>query len=207
MSIRSEHTGVVVAIDDPLMKGRLSVECPTIVAGDVLEWCDPEFEFTDTIGRAGAFFIPNVGSQVTVTIDDEEDSEVMGLNPRWKCTLYPTDTIPEVFLTNYPQRRGWVTSAGHILYFDDTDDELTFYYKHPSGTELTVNNNGEIHIGTGATEAIPLGDTLQTLLSGMKTAYDTHTHPDPVSGNTGVPSAAFPTVDDSMKSSKHKVES
>lgn len=223
MPKREEHTGVIVDNDDPEKRGRVSVECPTIVAGDTLEWAEPEFAFVDSSKQAGSFFVPNIGSQVTVTIEAEDDSEVMGLDARWRCTIYPIDSIPEVFRENYPKRHGWVTAEGHILYFDDTEDQQTYYYKHPTGTEIIVDNDGSIqlkpasgqsvNIGSDSLEPLVLGDQLSSLLSSMKTTFDSHIHTAPAGGGptTGpefpaLTPTSFPTVDSSILSTNHKVE-
>jgi hypothetical protein len=186
MPKREEHIGIITDNNDPDKRGRVSVECPTIVAGDSLEWTEPEFHFIDSSKTAGAFFVPNIGSQVVISIESEDDSEVMGLDARWKCAVYPIDKVPDVFKENYPNRRGWVTGAGHILYFDDTEDQQTFYYKHPSGTEITVDNSGNINlkptsgmavnIGTATLESMVKGDALKTLLDALILWVNGHSH-------------------------------
>jgi hypothetical protein len=212
MPKREEHHGVITDNNDPEKRGRVSVNCPTLVAGDIYEWVEPEFHFVDSSQQAGSFFVPNIGSQIVLSVEAEEDSQVMGLVPRWKCAIYPLDSVPEVFKQNYPNRRGWVTKEGHILYFDDTGDDLQFYYEHPSGTKITVNHDGDIIlnttgsqsvlIGGGATEAIPLGNVLKTLLDDMKTVFDTHSH----AAHGAVPVTLFPAVTNAILSDHHKVE-
>lgn len=186
MPKKEYHTGVVRANDtDPMKRGVLVVECPTLVHGETIE-ASPSFHFVDSSARAGSFWIPNVGSQVEVEIEAEEDSEVLGLDPKWKCDVYPEGTVPEVFQTNYPNRRGWVTKEGHILYFDDTEDELVFYYEHPTGTKFYIDNDGEVHfdvpagkkvyVGRDANHPISRGDILETYLEGLKDWIQDHIH-------------------------------
>jgi len=218
MTTKEYHEGYVTDNSDPQKRGRLSVVCQSIVAGEVLEWVEPTFPFTDSEGQAGWFFVPNIGSSVTVEINSGHEAEVNDLQPKWRCDLYPDGSFPEEFEDNYPQRRGFKTKEGHYLYFDDTEGSLEFLYHHPSGTEIFVSNDGQIElrpasgqsvlVGGGATEKIPLGNVLKTLLEDIKTAYDTHTH---TGGNggmvaTGVPSVSFPPVTDSILSTLHKVE-
>jgi len=216
MPKKEKHWGIVVDNEDPEKRGRLIVQCDTIAEGDVLEWIEPSFHFVDSDDQvqAGCFWVPNPGALVEVEIEAEDDSEANDLDPHWKCCLYPNDAVPAVFRENYPQRRGWVTRAGHILYFDDTDGELSFYYEHPSGAKITVDNDGNIrldtdasvYIGRDANESIALGDTLKDLLSNMKIAYDSHTHEVAAFGTSDPPSAMFPTVTDSILSDNHKVK-
>ena len=215
MPAREEHTGIVRDNNDPELRGRLLVEAPTIVSGETLGWVGSEFHYVDSAQLSGWFGVPSINSQITVTIESEEDAEVNGLEPRWKCDVYPVGTLPEVFRTNYPERQGFATRAGHQFIFDNTEDTHEFFYRHPTGAEILVNNDGVIKLtpasgqsvligGDAATEQIPLGNVLKALLEGMKNKYDGHTH----NGSVPVPAASelFPTVDDSILSDNHKVE-
>jgi len=215
MPPRLEHTGIVRDNNDPELRGRLLIEAPEIVSGESLGWVEPRFEFVDSVNSSGSLFIPDIGATVTVTIESDEFAEVNGLDPRWVCDVYPVGTLPEEFRQNYPNRYGWVTRGGHILIFDNTENELEFYYKHSSGAEIRVTNDGVIKLtpasgqgvlvgGDAATEQLVLGNELKVLLTLMKTRYDGHTHNAsvPVPG----PSELFPTVDDTILSENHKVE-
>lgn len=215
MPKKEYYTGIVIDNEDPKMRGRLQIECPEIVHGETMAgWVEPTFHFVDSDQQAGAIWIPNVNAVVTVEIEAEEESEVTSLEPKWRCDVYPDDSVPEAFRTNYPQRRGWVTAAGHILYFDDTDDQLEFRYEHPSGAYVQINNDGQViiepasgqgvKVGEGATEAMVLGDVLDTYLGNVKTWLDALTLP--VAGTTaGPPSVPSPTKPDFL-SDDNKVE-
>lgn len=217
MGRKEKHWGIVIDNQDPEARGRLIVQCDTIAEGDVLEWVEPSFHFVDSDKdtSAGAFWVPNPGAIVEVEIEAEDDSEGLDLDPRWKCCLYSEGQVPEEFQDNYPNRRGWKTRAGHLFYFDDTEDSLTFYYEHPTGTTITVNNDGHIHIGLDATEHMVHGDILETFLNDLKSWLDGHVHiagslldslGAPVTGSTGAPASGSTTVPSDLLSEKHKVE-
>jgi hypothetical protein len=206
MPKKKYHSGIVRDNDDPLMRGRLMVECPDIAYGQTMPWAEPKMHFVDSEMRAGAFWIPNINSVVELEIEDEEDSEANDLLPKWKCDVYPEGTVPEIFQTNYPQRRGWVTAAGHIMYFDDTEGQLIFKLIHPTGTELVIDNDGNIHIGSESnTEPLVHGTVLNTFLTDLRTWLNLLTLP--VAGAVaGPPSAPPPPIPGNLNSSKHTVE-
>jgi hypothetical protein len=231
MPKKEYHSGIVRDVDDPLKRGRLIVECPDVAYGQTLPWADPKMCFVDSEMQAGSFWIPNVGAVVEVEIESEEDSEANSLEPKWKCDVYPEGTVPEIFQTNYPQRRGWVTAAGHILYFDDTEGQLEFKYIHPTGTELVVTNDGQMQltpvsgqsvlIGGEADEQIPRGNILDTFLDALKVWADAHTQPvtgtaaagtppadhvHAVTGTAAAPSSASTAVPSNLLSDYHKVK-
>lgn len=215
MPRKEYHEGIVRDNNDPQKRGRLLVESPTIVSGETLDWAEPKFPFVDSHESAGWFFLPSVGSSVTVEIEAEDDSEANGLGPKWECDLYPEGTVPEEFQENYPERRGLKTKSGHILMFDDTEDQLTFTYRHPSGTEIFVNNDGRIELKPAAGQSVFVGeDADQFLMRGgntmdylrdIRSAFNLHTHVEtgPV---TETPSTSFADPPDSLLSEYHKVK-
>ena len=213
---RETHYGIVVDNADPEKRGRLKVECPTMVTGETLEqWIEPKFHFVDSATSSGCFFVPSIRSSVTVEIDDSQFSQVSSFEGRWICEIYPLDSVPDVFKENYPNRRGWVTGEGHQFYFDDTEGELEIHIVHSSGTEIFISNDGDIVlkpasgksvlIGDGAGEAIPLGDSLKSHIDSMVNAFNTHTHTIP-GGSTGTPSGMMTEVPSSALSQDHKVK-
>lgn len=205
MSKKEYHRGIIRDNEDPEKRGRLIVECSTIVCGEALgDWIDPQFHFIDSSAKAGAFWVPNIGSDVTVEIESEPDSEATGLEPRWRCEVYPQDSVPDEFTENYPNRRGWKTKAGHLLYFDDTDDSNEFLYQHPTGTKIYINNDGDIQlvtkdgsrinilnsgnielyptgsnsvlIGGGANQQLVLGNLLLSYIDSLVNFINSHVH-------------------------------
>jgi hypothetical protein len=217
MPTRETHEGYVTDNNDPEKRGRLKVRCQTIVAGEDLDWVEPSFPYVDSEGSGGWIFIPEIGSSITVTINTGDEYQVTDLQPRWKCDLIPEGSFPEDFEDNYPKRRGFATPGGHVLYFDDTEDSQTMLYKHPSGTEIFVSDSGQIElrptgnesvlIGAGATEEIPLGTQLKSLLELMKTTFDGHVHlAGTPPGNTDIPTTLFPHVTRAILSDNHKVK-
>jgi hypothetical protein len=216
MPKKEKYWGVVVDNQDPELRGRLVINCPDIVRGDVLDWVDPGFHFVDSAHSAGAVWIPSVGSDVEVEIEAEDDSEVSSLEPKWICNIYPYGTLPEEFQTNYPNRRGWKTKSGHVLFFDDTEDNLEFRLIHPSGTNLVVDNDGNVQInaasgkniliGDGADQFLVRGDELNTWITTvLKTIYNAHTH-SYTGGTTGTPSAPLTDPPSTILSSSNKVK-
>jgi hypothetical protein len=159
MGVKEVHEGCIVRDNnDPQKRGRLIVECPTIVTGESLgDWMEPTFHFVDSVNSCGSFFIPSVGSIVSVEVESGSEAQVNGLMPKWRCDVYPTDTIPTEFLENYPERRGWKTRSGHVMFFDDTDGEHVFQYTHPTGNEIYVEDDGTVTIHTTAASSIRFG--------------------------------------------------
>ena len=162
MGIKEVHDGCIVRDNnDPQRRGRLIVECPTIASGENMgDWMEPMFHFVDSVGTCGSFWVPNVGSLVSVEVESGSEAQVNGLRPKWRCDVYPTDTVPEEFRENYPERRGWKTRAGHLFYFDDTGGQLEFLYHHPTGSEINVDNDGKVTIATDGAGSIRFGSYL-----------------------------------------------
>jgi hypothetical protein len=176
MGIKEVHEGCIVRDnDDPQKRGRLIVECPTIVTGESIgDWMEPSFAFVDSVNNCGMFFIPSVGSIVSVEIESGSEAQANGLMPKWRCDVYPTDTVPEEFQENYPDRRGVATRSGHIFYFDDTDNTRELYYRHPQGTEIYVDNDGNTIIENDHDDSIYLGSATAIYHAVLGEAYFEH---------------------------------
>lgn len=218
----TRNIGRVTDNNDPLKIGRLKIECPNLVAGDTLEWILPSFHYVDSANEAGCFWVPNIDSMVEVFFEtDVPETADIQSRLRWKCGVYPLDKVPSEFIEegHYPQRRGWKTAAGHVFYFDDTDDNLDFVYQHPSGTSIKVDNDGNIHLSAGSGKSVLVGqdadqklvrgDNLESYFegaSGLRVAFNTHTHLESGGGTTGTPSTNFVSFPANALSDDHKVK-
>lgn len=210
----------VMSIDDPEQRGRITVACSGLMGDEETEmpfWIDPDLQW-------GWFVIPDVGETVNIIADnDPSRDEIFGqstidsLKLSWDGTRQWTDEetedqiesrpIPEVFKTNYGKRRGFVTPAGHMLLFDDTEgkekieiswDQIKIVLNEEK-IEISTSGNVEINANTvdvkggtvnlldGADEKVIRGDS-------FKTTFDNHTHPTGM-GPSGVPTSPMPSSD------------
>ena len=185
MAQKEYHTGVVTDNQDSEKRGRLCVACPELLSNDTLEWVEPTFTFVDSSKNAGFFAIPSVGSQVEVEIDAEPDAEINGLNPKWRCAIYPNNTVPTDFESDYPNRMGFVSGTGRIftIVCDDirfgTSDatehavlgdafmsDLNAYLAADITFFTMLAGSGLPLIATGATARKTAAETLQGQLNG-----------------------------------------
>lgn len=133
-TIQERHIALVLDVDDPEVRGRVTVRCDTLLGdGQQLPfWVEPDPVAlggqSDGSVDAGVWFFPTPGMQVelVVTIGHERDqtpgqASMDAPSVRWRpARLTDLDSIPETMKTNYPDRRGWTTPAGHYWLFDDS---------------------------------------------------------------------------------------
>ena len=137
--------GVVIDNKDPTFKQRVRVSIPNLLEGKSsdLPWIGPSvqssFGVTDTAVTVG---VPAIGSIVTVTFQDGDLNFGM-YDSSLHTARMPT---PSEFVTNYPDRRGWLDPAGNLCYIDVTDGQVVFYLKHKSGTTFTVSDGGAVTV-------------------------------------------------------------
>lgn len=145
--VTERHEAVVTSIEDEENRGRIEVACVGIGADPttpIAVLCEPAHDW-------GWFYIPDVGETVEVEVVVSSDrDQVWGeatleaMSPVWRSKRFLTDAkleededgsvprpIHDDFLsTNYGKRRGFCTPWGHVLLFDDTEDDARIYITH-----------------------------------------------------------------------------
>jgi len=150
--ITERHVGTVTDNADPEFRGRLKVRCDTLLATgqEFPFWIEPSpialAGQADGTTDAGVWYLPTAGTPVVlhVTVGHELDevpgeTAVAGPEVRWSpSTLTDLDSFPTPLLTNYPERRGWVTPRGSGFFFDDTDEAEVFAVAVDEGDGVNV---------------------------------------------------------------------
>lgn len=148
-----KHIAVVANTDDPDKRFRIKVKCAAILGSeDVVlnRWVEPAFHW-------GMVLLPDVGEQVEIEVysgsdKDEVEGQSFLENPdiRWRGTRYQgPDAYEGMFTeTNYGKRRGFVTPAGHLLMFDDTEGaekiNLVWHNAENGYAMFSMNEDGSV---------------------------------------------------------------
>lgn len=137
--------GVCVDNKDPKRIGRIKVRVP-IIYGNIptkdLPWAEPSFPYT--FQDQGFFFIPEVGALISVMFLNGSK-----IRPVWLGGIHRPDeaVAPQVAVEkdfgDYPERKVLKTKTGFIM-FDD--DGKYMQLKHKCGSEIILDNNGDIMI-------------------------------------------------------------
>lgn len=203
-TLQETHYALVTDNNDPEKRGRLLVKSQSLTGADfqLPDWVEPGGAAYASTKNGATLFVPAIGSTVELVADvhdtefDDMPNERFLQNPsiKWRpATLTAADgpmPLPADLATNYPERRGIITPAGHQLIFDDTSGELIV--KSKAGSTMVFKANGDIvlkspvKIGEGATELMILGNAFMTL-------YNAHTHPTGV-GPSGPPVVLMSTT-------------
>lgn len=146
----SIHIGKVVSNADPSKGGGLKVQVDELVEGTSIdsEYIPPCFPFAGS--GVGFFFVPAVGDQVQVEVEEDPERSVEHMGARWRAVLYNSvDKIPTEFQSDYPNRMG-VKVGDLVLLFDQTKDIVS----------IVIPNGGKVTLGLeAASHAVVHGDT------------------------------------------------
>lgn len=158
--IEETHTATVTSTDDPEQRLRIRCSCVGILAdedGELPMWIEPELDW-------GWVLIPDVGEIVEIVVSAQDitddsfgQSSIDAPNVRWRGARHWSDRadgenprpVPNDFKTNYGKRRGFVTPAGHIFLFDDTNGAEKINISHYSQKDqkhsfISIDEDGSI---------------------------------------------------------------
>jgi hypothetical protein len=207
--------GTVVATDKDAPDGKLErvkAIIPGLFEGDIstLPWITKATGGGYPNAKDGAFGsceVPPIGSLVWVQLQEGDPHY-----PAYVGFPQSSASMVAIFLTSYPNKRGYKDAAGNIFVVDSTSGSQTFDYTHKSGTHFHIADDGSLTvsvvkdttISTQGSTNILSGDsttlTTPTLLIHGNTIFngtmianghkidETHTHYDPESSDplTGV---------------------
>jgi len=146
-----KYRGFVKDNQDPDKRGRLRLTVPSALGEAVTGWALPCVPFGG-LKDQGWFAVPEPGAQVWVEFEEGELS-----NPIWTGTFWQkAEDVPEEGALDEPTTRVFKTPSGHVLQFDDKEDEERFRLLHPSEAEWSIDPKGTVTFTDAADNTITL---------------------------------------------------
>lgn len=112
------YRATVTRNDDPEKRGRILARAPGVghdIAPNI--WIDPAFPFAG--GDHGTFWPPEVGDSVRVAFENGNPGEPVIYLGGWFGKDEPPVEVSYTEADGRPERRGFVTRAGHTFVFND----------------------------------------------------------------------------------------
>lgn len=134
------YRGRVVNVDDPYGAGRIKVRVYGVYDGvtdEQLPWAIFADPFMGGQEGFGGYFVPDVGNDVWVFF--EEGNHML---PVYFAGAPARPHGPDERGT--PPNRVLRTRAGHLIELDDSDGNNRIHIHHSSGTEVTIDDEGNI---------------------------------------------------------------
>ena len=142
-----KYRGFVTANEDPQRRARVRMHIPSVLGDQESDWALPCSPFGGA-GGYGFFAVPEPGAQLWVEFEEGDVHR-----PIWTGTFWlQSDDVPEQAARNKPTTRLLQTPAGHILQFDDQDNQERFRLHHPADAEIVIDPHGGIAL-TDANDA------------------------------------------------------
>lgn len=187
----SIYRGEVVNNNDLLKKGRIQIKVFGIfdeIPDEALPWAIYADPFMGGGSDSGGFFIPDEGDKVWCFFENGDHHQPVYFAGSPSAMDFPdesTETSHEETqgAVEYPKNRVFKTKSGHILEFDDSEGNQRITIKHKSGTQYTMQDNGDVyeHI-TGNRKTLIDGDD-ETIITGDKTVTVTGDSTETISGS------------------------
>jgi len=169
--ISGNHRGLVVDNIDPLKQNRIRIRVHGFFDGvedSHLPWAAAAFPLLTGSGAGfGWFGVPAIGATVFCFFEQGDYNQPVYFAEA-PDGIHGHPTIAD---TNYPNRRGFRTSAGHIIYVDDEDDEILV--EHSSGAQLSITGTVLKLLKDGASIQIDSSSNISITSSGSVTITGT----------------------------------
>jgi hypothetical protein len=147
----AETIGTVVDNNDPRKAQRVRLEIPGLFDPSNMEslpWiqCEPTLFGGGSGNNYGGIMVPAIGARLRVTFPiingvlDQRNGRVVG------AVMVPLDagTLPEELTLNYPNRQGFITPSGVLVYIDNATGE--FMIRSRQGTGYHCDEEGNLNI-------------------------------------------------------------
>ncbi len=134
-----KYRGFVVDNDDPQKRARLKLRVPSVLGEAESDWALPCLPFGGAAGH-GFFAVPEVGAQVWAEFEEGDIHR-----PVWVGTFWQQEQdVPEGAGISPPTTRLFRTPSGHVLQFDDKQDEEQIRLRHPKEATVVIDKDGAI---------------------------------------------------------------
>jgi hypothetical protein len=157
--------------NDPDKMGRLEVIVSQVSGTSPHpRWAWPSATMLSPGKDRGSLWLPETDDWIIVEFENGNPNY-----PMWRGAWHAKGELHADLKTNYPNRRGFVTKAGHQLIFDDTSGSEKIIVKHSSGIDIVFEAN-KITMGGGSHPLLLADDFLDDLkqfLSDLSTLLGT----------------------------------
>jgi uncharacterized protein involved in type VI secretion and phage assembly len=150
-----KYRAFVIDNEDPEKRGRLRLHIPSALGDAETGWALPCFPFGGGPSY-GWFAVPDVQAQVWAEFEEGDINRPIWTGVFWQDG---NDAPPGAAKTP-PTTRIFQTPSGHIMQFDDEKDKESFRLFHPSGTEVSIDKDGNLVLldTSGANVTLHAGD-------------------------------------------------
>lgn len=139
-----KYRGLVQEVGEGENLGKIKVRVPEVYGEgetDLSPWALPCVPFAGQ--DHGLVVLPEVGDGVWIEVEAGDISR-----PIWSGCWWGSDELPE---PGAPQVRALITTAGHKLVLDDSENRVQLL--HAGGAELTLTEN-DITLKIGSTQIV-----------------------------------------------------
>ena len=167
----------VVNNQDPDKLGRIRVSSEMLGTDEYPAWLRPQFPLAGD--GWGIFYVPNVNDIVEIEVTDSPQPSGV----YYAVSYSLSRPVPPDLTRFYPERRGFISPEGHMVYFDKSSIVLA----DKDGNKITFQHKNIVFSiveklileGTAGAEPAVIGQTFLAFFNAH-----THTHPQ---GPTGPP--------------------
>jgi uncharacterized protein involved in type VI secretion and phage assembly len=145
-----KYRGFVSDNKDPENLGRLRLRVPALLGEEVTAWALPCLPFGGQSGH-GFFTLPEIDAQVWVEFEAGDISK-----PIWTGTFWQASGDAPVDDQSEHSTRIFKTPKGHLIKFEDADDEEQVRIEHSTSANMDMDKNGTVALTDGGGAVVKL---------------------------------------------------
>lgn len=212
-----KHRGIVTDVEDPLMRGRIRAQVPSVLGDVVSGWALPCAPFTGA--DVGMYAIPKVGAGVWIEFEGGDPDYPIWTGGWWGDGELPTE---ETGKPTRPPQKIIKSEQGLVVTLDDDDSTITLSDGHGSNlvkisvlqgevrlesTMKTVVESPFIQLVENSSHPVVFGDLLLQYLNQLVAMFNAHLHVGQMAAGVlpvtpAPPAVPYPPADPSLLSTR-----
>lgn len=156
-----KYRAKVVDVNDPERRGRIRVQCPSVLGTHKSAWCEPCIPYATDF--AGDYYVPPVNEAIWVEFEEGDVNK-----PIWNGGWYKIGSTP-LLSSDSPESKRFISFKNTIIHL--CDKEIIFEFRNGDNTSSVLKLNPQTLVGLAYIAALGENGGIDDLSSLVSNSY------------------------------------